>query len=196
MQPSSPSHPLNGLSPIHPSHVHPLPLAPSSLSSRAGAAHRLLDIHGYIIAAWNPFLFNLLFSLSSILAPHPPWFKVFKWKYASCDLWVVSRGLQGKREGGGRKRKSDRLRVPAIVFILSRWRKKIMLFVQHTVPDFQEWNLRAACQQSVLRAGVDGGLCAPKHQQGQYAQLRKKKGSILTLWSGGIRYQQDNGPKA
>lgn len=159
--------------PYHSRDAHPLPLAPSSLSSRAGAAYWLPDIHGYIIAALNPF-FNLLFSFPSILAPHPPWFKVFKWKYASCDSQVVSPGL-ARKGGGRREEKSDRFRVPAIVFILSRWRKKIMLFVQHKVPDFQEWNLRATCQRSVLRAGVDGSLCAPKHQQGQYTQLREKK---------------------
>ena len=77
------------------------PLRPAGLGRHAGC--QTLMVISVLLAI---LFFNLLFSFPSALTPHPPWFKVFKRKYASCDLRVASQGLRGK-PGGRREEKKE-----------------------------------------------------------------------------------------
>lgn len=110
VQPSSPSQPLNGLSTIHTTSGMYLPYLQLHPPCPAGLGHHSCQTFTVISLLLEMFYFlkNLLFSFSSVLASHSSWFKVFKLKYASCNLWVVNRGLQGKWEGGEKRKEKKK----------------------------------------------------------------------------------------
>lgn len=71
----------------------------------------------------------------------PEHFKTLQMKI--CESWLVGSklGLVGTVRGRANSKICQQL-----FSLLIRTKEKIMLFIQHKVPDFQEWNPSPACQ--------------------------------------------------
>lgn len=142
--------------------------------------------------------FSLTVFLRRIWFFPPLWFsehfKTLQMKI--CESWLVGSklGLVGTVRGRANSAICQQLFLSLIPM-----KEKIMLFIQHKVPDFQEWNLSPACQHiGLVCLGIYSrwiSLCWETLGRSIFFSdffflLRKE--FILTLQSGGIIYHPDN----